>query len=125
MTFIEMSVVILVLLLLIGLFFIAGRAWRRSSDRSVCILNIHSVQKAVRSYSNMYGYSPGSTVPSLQDKIVGADGFIAKLPKCPGGGTCVCGENHGADVIPPVGELYLTCSLGDSEKHHPPQTSDW
>jgi type II secretory pathway pseudopilin PulG len=125
MTLVEMTAVIMVMLALVAIFFMASKAWRRSSDRSTCIINIHSVQKAVRGFSNMYGYNPGETVPSLQDHLFGRDGFLSKLPICPAGGTCVCGESSGADVIPPVGELYLSCSLGDSEKHHPDPATAW
>ncbi len=125
MTLLELTIIIVVSLSLISILFFTAKAWKRSSDRAACIMNIQAVQKAVRGYSNMYGYAPGATVPSLQNQIIGSDAYLTKIPKCPAGGTCACGEHLGADVIPPLGELYLSCSFGTSANHLPPATDDW
>jgi hypothetical protein len=125
MTLLELTVIILVTLSLITILFIGARAWRRGSDRAACILNIHAVQKAVRGFSNLHGYAPGATVPALKSQLIGPNGFMANDPSCPGGGTCTCGEHLGPDVIPPIGELYLSCSYGTTGQHVPQETSDW
>ncbi len=56
MTLLELTVVILVLLSLISILFIGARAWKRGSDRAICIIHIQSAQKGVRSYANLYGF---------------------------------------------------------------------
>jgi type II secretory pathway pseudopilin PulG len=50
MTLLELTVVILVLLSLITILFIGAQAWKRGSDRAICIINIQNVQKGVRGY---------------------------------------------------------------------------
>lgn len=124
MTLLELTVVILVLLSLISILFIAAQAWKRGSDRTLCIIHIHNVQKGVRSFSNMYGYGPGQSVTGLEARVIGLGKFVEKTPICPGSGTYTYGETFGPDTIPPIGELYLSCSLAGSG-HVPAEHSDW
>jgi len=121
MTLVELSVVIFFLLLLAVLFLIGARAWKRGSDRAMCIVNIQAVQKAVRGYANFSGRDPGVTVSGLENEIIGPGRFFDSLPTCPGGGTYTLG----GDVIPEVGTLYMECSLGVSEGHVPDDLSGW
>lgn len=126
MTLLELTVVILVLMTLVSVLFFGAQAWKRGSDRALCIVNIQTVQKAVRSYSNMYGFSPGQNAPGLQDRIIGIGRFVEVSPKCPGGGDYTFGQTHGSDTVPPMGELYLECSLESSDEHLPANlTGDW
>lgn len=125
MTLLEMTVVILVLLSLIGILFMASRAWKAGSDRAGCILHLESVQKGVRGYSNMYQYAPGTSVSGLKDKIIGTGCFVANEPNCPGGGDYTFGAEYGEDTIPPFGSLYMTCSLAASHSHEPDDYSGW
>lgn len=125
LTLLELTVVILVLLLLIGVLFIGARAWKRGSDRTACILNIRKVQAGVRAFSNLQGLEPGSNVAGLQSQIIGTGKFVEITPVCPGGGTYTFGEEAGADTIPPLGVLYLKCSLSTEEEHIPPSYGDW
>ena len=104
MTLLEMTVVILVLITLISVLFFATRSWKRGSDRVICLINIQAVQKAVRSYSNLYGYAPGGTAPA---------------------GSYTYGPTYGPDTIPPIGELYMECSLSTTDDHIPTLTGDW
>lgn len=124
MTLLELTVVILVLLSLISILFIGAQAWKRGSDKTLCIMNIQNVQKGVRSYSNLYGYGPGQTVAGLQVRIVGLGKFVEKTPVCPSSGIYTYGGAFGADTIPPVGQLYLGCSLSGSG-HIPSSYGDW
>ncbi len=124
MTLLELTVVILVLLSLISILFVGAQAWKRGSDRTLCIMNIQNVQKGVRGFSNLYGHSPGESVAGLQSRIVGLGKFVEKTPTCPSSGTYTYGEIFGTDTIPPVGEVYLKCSLAASG-HEPTDTSDW
>lgn len=121
MTLLELTVVILVLLSLVSILFIGGRAWKRGSDRAMCIMNLEQVQKGVRGYSNLYGYNPGDVVAGLQTKVIGLGKFIEEAPTCPGGG----GYIYLGDQIPTVGTLYIECSLADSEEHEPDDITSW
>lgn len=125
MTLLEMTVVILVLMTLITTLFFGAQAWKRGSDRALCIIHIQYVQKAVRSYSNLYGYSPGATVANLQNQLIGLGRFVETTPICPGNGTYSYGQTYGSDTIPPLGELYLKCTLAISNQHELPAHADW
>ena len=52
-TLIELSVVIGILLLLVGVLFIGITAWRNGANTAACIVNLSSIQKAVRGYQNI------------------------------------------------------------------------
>ncbi len=92
MTLLELTVVILVLLSLISILFIGARAWKKGSDRAASILQIRNVQQAVRSYANMNGVNPNTTVATLQTDVFGPGKFIENDPTAgthPAGGTYV------------------------------------
>ncbi len=126
MTLLELTVVILVLLSLITILFIGAKAWKRGSDRTICIINIHNVQKGVRGYSNLYGYSPGASVPGLQGQIIGLGRFVESTPNCPAGGQYSFGaDTGGPDVIPDTGKAYMACDLSTTDQHQPNVTADW
>jgi competence protein ComGC len=125
MTLLEMTVVILVLMSMITVLFIGAQAWKRGSDRALCIVHIQTVQKGVRSYANLYGFSPGANAPNLQAQVIGLGRFIEVTPTCPGTGSYTYGAAYGNDTIPPVGELYMECSLSASFDHLPPDHSGW
>ncbi|MCU0748476.1 MAG: hypothetical protein MUF13_02910 [Akkermansiaceae bacterium] len=125
MTLLEVTVVILVLLSLVATLFFGAQSWKRGSDRAICIVNIHNVQKGVRSYSNLYGFDPGASAPSLKSQIIGLGRFVETSPSCPGGGAYNYGGTSGEDVIPPMGTLYMDCNLATSDAHVPTVTPDW
>lgn len=122
MTLLELTVVILVLLSLITILFFGAQAWKRGSDRAICIINIQNVQKGVRSYSNLYGYGPGSTVTDLKIQVIGFGRFVETNPTCPGGGVY---SFESENMIPNMGTLYMKCQLAESDQHVPNVTSDW
>jgi len=139
MTLLELTVVILVLLSLISILFIGARAWKKGSDRAASILVIRNVQQAVRSFSNMNGYNPNTTVApvvgppaiaGLEDEIFGAGKFIENNPTAagrhPAGGTYVFSYPGGASLIPDVGDLYITTTGGDEPTYFTPKDhADW
>lgn len=125
MTLLELTIVILVLMSLISILFVGAQAWKRGSDRTMCIMNIQTVQKAMRSYANLYGYNEGENVTALRERLISRDAYLAAAPVCPGGGTYTYGETYGTDTIPPVGELYLSCSLSETSNHSPTEHADW
>jgi prepilin-type N-terminal cleavage/methylation domain-containing protein len=125
MTLLELTVVILVLLSLISILFIGARAWKRGSDRAGCILNLRNTQQAVRSYANMNNLNPGDTVigsGTLSSVLIGSGLFMETAPNCPGSGTY---SGLTATVIPAVGTLAMTCSLGGTENHVPQNAAGW
>ena len=126
MTLLELTVVILVLMTMISVLFFGAQAWKRGSDRALCIINIQAVQKSVRSYSNLYGFDPGANAPGLQGQIIGLGKFVETTPECPGGGSYTYGAVFGNDTVPPLGELYMECSLKSSDEHLPDNlTGGW
>lgn len=125
MTLLELTVVILVLLSLITILFIGARSWKRGSDRTICIINLQNVQKGVRSYANLYGFTEGAPAPDLKNKIIGIGRFVESVPTCPAMGTYTFGETYGPDTIPPIGELYMRCGLETLEQHAPANHQDW
>jgi prepilin-type N-terminal cleavage/methylation domain-containing protein len=62
-TLIELSVVIAVLLLLVGVLFIGITAWKDGANTATCLMNLSSIQNAVRGYSNMNGLNTGDALP--------------------------------------------------------------
>ncbi len=58
-TLIELSVVIAVLLLLVGVLFIGITAWKNGANKAACVVNLSSIQKAARGYANMNGLNIG------------------------------------------------------------------
>jgi type II secretory pathway pseudopilin PulG len=125
MTLLELTVVISLILLLLGILAFGARAWKRGSDRAMCVIHIQTVQKAVRAYSNLYGYSAGQSAPGLQSQVIGLGRFVEVMPTCPSSGTYTFGQTFGIDTIPPVGTLYMECSLASTEKHEPDSFADW
>lgn len=124
LTLIEVTLVIAVLLGLISVLFIGVGAYKEGSDRAKCILNITNVQKAVRSYQNMYEKNVTDTL--LYTSLYGDNKMLATEPTCPSGGTYTA-----AGAIPATGTAYLTCdySTGDDDNaelgHAPSNTDGW
>ncbi len=117
-TLIEVTLVVSVLLGMILVLFLGVSAYKKGSDRALCIQNIASVQKAMRSYSNLFALGPGNSVANLKDEIIGPDKFIEAEPVCRSGGT----YTYGGDTIPLASVAYLSCSLPD---HVPSTVSGW
>jgi prepilin-type N-terminal cleavage/methylation domain-containing protein len=102
-TLIELSVVIAVLLLLVGVLFIGISAWKAGANTAACVVNLSSIQKAARGYANMNSLGNGSAETS--DTLTTA-GFWATAPVCPAGGTYTW-----TAVVPSQGVQYVTCSI--------------
>ena len=117
-TLVEVTLVISILLGLIVVLFVGVAAYKKGSDRANCIQNIASVQKAVRSFSNLYSYGSGDTVTNLKDAVIGPGKFFEADPVCRSGGTYA----YGGDTIPLAGIPYLNCNLPD---HVPTSVAGW
>jgi prepilin-type N-terminal cleavage/methylation domain-containing protein len=102
-TLIELSVVIAVLLILVGVLFIGLAAWKTGSNTAACIINLSSIQKAARGYQNMNGLATAAPLPVTT--LTGA-GFWMTLPACPTGVAYVF-----QTTVPVPGVAYATCPV--------------
>src|ERR1700730_6415459 len=102
-TLIELSVVIAVLLLLVGVLFIGITAWKNGANTAACIINLSSIQKAARGYANMNQLAVGGSLPVA---TLTTAGFWGTVPVCPAGGTYTP-----KNVVPSQGIAYMTCSI--------------
>lgn len=118
LTLIEVTLVIAVLLGLISVLFIGVAAYKKGSDRAKCILNIATVQKAVRSYQNLYELSIGEAL--VDTDIAGPGKMIETTPACPASGTYTFGT-----TVPAASTAYLTCSLSATDDHVPASIAGW
>ncbi len=118
LTLIEVTLVIAVLLGLISVLFIGVSAYREGSNRAKCILNISNVQKAVRSYQNLYELSVGSSLASTA--IIGTGKMLETSPSCGSGGSYTLGT-----TVPAVGSAYASCSLAGTLNHVPTSLTGW
>ena len=122
-TLVELSVVIAVILLLVGVLFISVQAWKDSANKAACLVNIATVQKAVRAYENSNLLVEGTSALAWAN-IAGPglyfNGTTTALatPTCPSGGTY-----NLSTVIPAAGTPALTCTTAG----HAPigSTANW
>lgn len=125
LTLIEVTLVIAVLLGLISVLFIGVSAYKEGSNRAKCILNITNVQKAVRSYQNMYEKAIGDDLAyelNAEGAVFGPNKMVEELPECASGG-----EYTATEDIPAIGTAYLSCDYqtGTENAHVPASTDGW
>ena len=114
-TLIELSVVIAVLLLLVGVLFIGITAWKNGANTAACIINLSSIQKAARGYANMNQLNTGACMPVAS---LTTAGFWGTAPGCPAAGVYTF-----MTTVPSQGVAYTTCSLSASNGHVPSATN--
>jgi len=119
-TLIELSVVIAVILLLVGVLFIGIQAWRDGANKSACLVNLSSIQKAVRGYQNV-------NILNVGDAVTGANlttaGYFGALPTCPVGATAYTLTG----TVPAQGTPYAACASTSAAAHNPKaaETANW
>jgi prepilin-type N-terminal cleavage/methylation domain-containing protein len=115
-TLIELSVVIAVLLLLVGVLFIGITAWKSGANTAACVINLSTMQKAARGYANMNGLSIGT---ALAAATLTSAGFWARVPSCP-----TSTAYTGMATVPSVGSQYAACPV---TSHTPaaPSLANW
>lgn len=121
LTLIEVTLVIAVLLGLISVLFIGVTAYKKGTDRAQCLINSSSVQKAVRSYANIYQLNTGDAlIHSAQ--LIGSSNMFESEPLCPQYGTYVWETE-----VPAVGAPYIDCMdpNNSGEFHYPQNTMGW
>ena len=127
MTLIELTVVIIVLLTLISVLFFAGTAYIQASNRTACLTNQATIQKAMRGYSTLNQLNtaadaiPNTATAPADNSVAAVDGatinwttiktagFIGGLPstmKCP---TDKTSGYTAATAVPKIGELVAKC----------------
>jgi competence protein ComGC len=118
LTLIEVTLVVATLLGLISVLFIGVGSYKEGSNRAVCVQQVASMQKAMRSYCNMHQIEPGQSVSNLKSRIIQPNGFIRQEPVCPSGGEYTFIENQ----VPTMGVLYMSCSIPE---HQPSNNTGW
>jgi prepilin-type N-terminal cleavage/methylation domain-containing protein len=111
-TLIELSVVIAVILLLVSVLFIGIQAWKNGANAAACVVNLATMQKAVRGYQNMNQQAVGATITMAS---LVTQGFFGAAPSCPGGGTY-----NISGTVPAAGTAYAVCSLAGNTPPHAP-----
>jgi len=120
-TLIELSVVIAVILLLVGVLFIGVNAWREGANRSACLVNMSSIQKAVRGWQNVNLKNPGDTVTAND---LTTAGYFGAMPTCPVGAAAYTLTG----TVPATGVQYATCGATGNGAPHTlttTQTANW
>ncbi len=119
-TLVELSVVIAVILLLVGVLFIGVNAWREGANKAACLVNMASIQKAVRGEQNVNLLTAGN--PLVSTTLV-TDGYFGALPTCPIANTAYTYLG----VVPAAGTQYATCASGAPGPHllTATQTANW
>jgi len=121
LTLIEVTLVIAVLLGLISVLFIGVSAYKEGTNRSQCILNASSTQKAVRAHQNMFELSVGDRLIHTE-VIVGPGKFFETGPLC-----ATYGDYDWDTVVPAIGVAYIDCwdPNNGPDYHHPQNVSGW
>ena len=114
MTLIEVTLVIAVLLGLISVLFIGVKAYKRGSDRAKCILNVSTMQKAVRSYQNLYELEEADSLAKAD--LVGSGKMFEVEPTCPD----KLNSYVWMTAVPATGTTYIDCD--DADVDHTPTT---
>jgi prepilin-type N-terminal cleavage/methylation domain-containing protein len=120
-TLIELSVVIAVILLLVGVLFIGVQAWRDGANKSACMVNMASIQKAVRGYQNVNLLNVGDAVTTAN---LTTAGYFGAMPTCPVGNTAYTVSG----TVPAQGTQYATCAAAGNGAPHTltvAQTANW
>jgi prepilin-type N-terminal cleavage/methylation domain-containing protein len=89
-------------------------AWKEGANKAACLMNLSTIQKAVRGYQNMNNLVIGD--PLTVDTLTKV-GFWTSVPTCPAGGSYSFWG-----TVPAAGVPYTTC---DIPGHAPPQTTKW
>ena len=117
-TLVELSVVIAVILLLVGVLFIGVTAWQNGANSAACLVNQATIQKAARGYANTNQIQAGA---AMAHGLLTSAGFFTTLPSCPVGPTAYTY----ADINTAEGVEYATCATGAPGPHVPSNVANW
>jgi type II secretory pathway pseudopilin PulG len=103
-TLVELSVVIAVILLLVGVLFMSVTAWKNAANKAAVMVQLSTIQKAVRGWENLSGnaVTEGTTPLLITDTtFVGTGAFLEAWPNDPAG----TAYTH-LDKVPPPSTAY-------------------
>ena len=126
MTLIELTVVIIVLLTLISVLFFAGTAYIKASNRTACLANQATFQKAMRGYATLNQIEAGSSTAISWTTDIQADGFIGDITsmECPTAKVVYDPETtnvaQGTQVAPCEDPTYAPNGGADADEQHVP-----
>jgi type II secretory pathway pseudopilin PulG len=122
-TLVELSVVIAVILLLVSVLFIGVKAWKDSANRAACLVNLATLQKAVRGYQNSHADDP--LVVSVPANALATDGYFGTIPTCPAGAAGGGVAKYAPDAVttavafPAAGVAAFACPNAGALNHAP------
>jgi len=119
-TLIELSVVIAVILLLVGVLFIGITSWRNNANRAACLVNLASLQKAVRGYQNANADNPAITGVTMAQLVTAQ--YFGAAPTCPS--TAGAYVAAGA-AFPAMGVPAFACPNAAALGHAPTNPANW
>ncbi len=111
LTLIEVTLVVALLLGLISVTFIGVKTYKEGADRAKCLVTSASVQKAMRSYQNMYELEEGDSL--LDSSLIGPGKMFEVKPECPRYGGYVWNM-----VVPGIGTPYIDCADPDNSSDY-------
>lgn len=120
MTLIEISLVVALLLSLIAILFLGIAAYKKGADRAKCVIQLSSVQKAVRSHQNMFDGIAGQPLVHTTT-LMGPGLYFETVLNCPD--TATPGAYAYTAVYPAVGAQYVACSLAGGTTLHAPSAA--
>jgi len=86
-----------------GYYLSASPLGKVAQNKAACVINLSSIQKAVRGYQNMNQLTTGGT---LAVATLTSAGFWQSAPVCPAGGTY-----SPLGSVPSQGIAYMTCNV--------------
>jgi type II secretory pathway pseudopilin PulG len=117
-TLVELSVVIAVILLLVSVLFIGVTAWKNSANRAACLVNLATLQKAVRGYQN--SHADDATIKGVTMAQLLTDKYFGTAPACPAGGAYTDdASTSGGTVFPGPGQQAFDCPNAAALNHAP------
>ena len=128
MSLLEITLVLGLILALITALLFGISAFTDGSDRARCIMNLVNVQKAMRSFMNLYEYKPGNTYTStgigglagtLSANIFGTGKFIDTPPTCPTDAGTSAYQYPTPDLFPAIGTMWIVCPNEAAKGHVP------
>ena len=116
-TLIEVTVVIVVLLTLIWVFYFSAKAYVKESNRTACITNQAQIQKGVRGYQSLNQLAEAS---DFKWGVLNTEGYMSNALKmvCPTDHVNYVDSEDG--VVPSAGKRAAPCLDPDYATAHTP-----
>lgn len=134
MSLLEITLVLGLTLALITALLFGIAAFQEGADRAKCIMNLCNMQKAMRSFMNLYEFRPGANVAenppagianNITENVIGTGKFIDKPLRCPslnGGVQSAVYTITSESIFPAVGEMWAECPT--KKDIHVPKSKD-